>query len=364
MRILIVTDAWQPQVNGVVRTLNAVIGQLQAKGHEVHTINPEGRPSWPLPFYKEISLTRLSTAAMTREIADIEPQALHIATEGPLGWAARRVCRREGLNFTTGFHTRFAEYAAARLPLPGVLGLGWNILRRFHAPSRNVMVPTNSVGNVLLQRGFANVKVWTRGVDRAVFRDFPRDHLDLPRPIVLYAGRLSVEKGIDDFMALDVKGSKVLVGDGPERQRLQRLYPQAHFLGFRHGEDYARTLAAADVMVFPSRTDTFGLVMLEAMACGTPVAAYDAPSPLDVVDHGITGCIADRLEDAVAEAITLDRAGVMQGSLRYSWEDCAQMFESWLVPCGRIGAAPLHHLRHPGESRDPLSPGNWPPYSR
>ena len=262
------------------------------------------------------------------------------------GWAARRLCLSEGLNFTTGFHTRFAEYAAARLPLPGVLGLGWNILRRFHAPSRNVMVPTNSAGNVLRQRGFANVKVWRRGVDRALFKDYPRDHLDLPRPIVLYAGRLSVEKGIDDFMALKVNGGKVmgckvLVGDGPERQRLQRLHPNAHFLGFRHGEDYARTLAGADVMVFPSRTDTFGLVMLEAMACGTPVAAYNAPSPLDVVDHGITGCVAVRLADAVAGALTLDRRAVMRGSLRYSWEDCAAMFESWLVPCGRIGGARL-----------------------
>ncbi|WP_373505239.1 glycosyltransferase family 4 protein [Aestuariivirga sp.] len=334
MRILIVTDAWLPQVNGVVRTLNAVIRELVSKGHDVHTINPEGRPSRPLPFYREISLTRITAGEISAEIARVRPDAIHIATEGPLGWAARRACLRDGLKFTTGFHTRFAEYAAKRLPVPGVLSLGWEVLRRFHAPSEAVMVPTKSIGTELDRRKFRNVRIWTRGVDRAQFRDYPRDHLDLPRPIVLYAGRLAIEKGIDDFMALKVKGSKVLVGDGPERERLERLNPSAHFLGFRHGEDYARTLASADVMVFPSRTDTFGLVMLEAMACGTPVAAYNAPSPLDVVEDGVTGCIAGSLEEAVERAQKLDRRTVSEGSRHFTWEKCADMFESWLVPCG------------------------------
>ena len=336
MRILIVTDAWSPQVNGVVRTLNALIGELRAKGHDVRTINPEGRPSRPLPLYHEITLTHITVAAMRAEIAAIAPDVIHIATEGPLGWTARRVCLREGLKFTTGFHTRFAEYAAARIPLPGVLSLGWAVLRRFHAPSQAVMVPTKSIGAELDRRRFRNVKIWTRGVDHTLFRPYARDHLDLPRPIILYAGRLAVEKGIDDFIALKVKGTKVLVGDGPERERLQKLAPDAHFLGFRHGEDYARTHAAADVMVFPSRTDTFGLVMLEAMASGTPVAAYNAPSPWDVVDNGVTGIIADRLEDAVERALTLDRSTVEEGSRKFSWKTCADMFESWLVPCGEI----------------------------
>lgn len=336
MRILIVTDAWSPQVNGVVRTLNALIAELKAKGHDVRTINPEGRPSRPLPFYHEITLTHTSVAAMREEIAAVAPDVIHIATEGPLGWTARRVCLREGLKFTTGFHTRFAEYAAARIPLPGVLSLGWQVLRRFHAPSQAVMVPTKSIGTELTRRKFTNVKIWTRGVDHRLFQPYPRDHLDLPRPIVLYAGRLAVEKGIDDFIALKVKGSKVLVGDGPERERLEKLAPDAHFLGFRHGEDYARTLAAADVMVFPSLTDTFGLVMLESMACGTPVAAYRAPSPLDVVDDGVTGAISPTLEEAVARASLLDRGTVAEGSLKFSWKTCADMFESWLVPCGTI----------------------------
>lgn len=274
---------------------------------------------------------------MRDEITAHAPDVIHIATEGPLGWTARRVCLQEGLQFTTGFHTRFAEYAAARIPLPGVLSVGWQVLRHFHRPSQAVMVPTRSIGSELDRRGFSNVKTWTRGVDRRLFRPYPRDHLNhLPRPIVLYAGRLAVEKGIDDFISLKVKGSKVLVGDGPERSRLQKLAPEAHFLGFRHGEDYARTLAAADVMVFPSLTDTFGLVMLEAMACGTPVAAYNAPSPLDVVENGITGAIAGTLEEAVARASVLNREAVRAGSMKFSWAHCAEMFESWLVPCGAL----------------------------
>jgi glycosyltransferase involved in cell wall biosynthesis len=336
LRILIVTDAWSPQVDGVVRTLKALICELASAGHDVRTIDPGGRPSWPFPFYQEIPLARTSAAQMLREIEAFAPDAIHIATEGPLGWTARNACLRQSLEFTTSFHTRFAEYASKRLPLPGVLSLGWEILRRFHAPSRVIMVPTKSIGKELGSRHFKNIRVWTRGVDRSLFREYSRDHLDLPRPIMLYAGRLAVEKGVGDFLALKVEGSKVLVGDGPERNRLQSIDKAALFLGTRHGEDYARTLAAADVLVFPSRTDTFGLVMIEAMACGTPVAAFDVPPATDVVNDGLTGAVAATLEEAIERASVLDRGRVAEASLRFSWTACAEMFASWLVPCGTV----------------------------
>ena len=345
MRILIVTDAWSPQVNGVVRTLNALIGELRKKGHEILAITPHGRVVRRFPLIEEIPFTRTSAAEMEREIAAARPDCIHIVTEGTLGWAARRACLRQGWQFTTGFHTRFAEYAAMRLRLPGVRDMGWRVLRTFHEPSRAVMVPTRSIGKELDRRRFSNVKVWTRGVDHQLFKPYPRDHLSFPRPIILYAGRLAVEKGIEDFMRLKIEGTKVLVGDGPARAQLERQNPQAHFLGFRHGEDYARTLASADIMVFPSLTDTFGLVMLEAMACGTPVAAYDAPSPMDVVENGVTGSIAKTLEEAAERAILLDREGVHEGSKKFSWAKCADMFESWLVPCGGATQHPVPHAQ-------------------
>lgn len=332
MRILIATDAWSPQVNGVVRTLTALIAELRQRGHHVTALTPEGRRSLPLPFYTEIGLTRVTAKEIGREIDEARPDAIHIVTEGPIGWAARKACLRRGLPFTTAFHTRFAEYAAARLPVPGVRELGWLILRHFHRPSRAVMVPTQRVAGELASRGFKNLKVWTRGVDRTLFRPYDEDILDYPRPILLYAGRLAIEKGIEDFLRLDVPGTKILVGDGPERAILEPRYPDAVFLGYRKNGNYARILAAADVLVFPSRTDTFGLVMLEAMASGTPVAAYDVPSPCDVIAHGITGCLDSDLGRAVASALKLNRAAVVEGASRFSWPKTADMFESWLVP--------------------------------
>ncbi len=345
MRIAIVTDAWFPQVNGVARTLSAVAGELGKRDHEVVILSPEGRRTLPMPLYPEIRLALVGARKIGREIAEIDPDAIYIATEGPLGWAARAHCRRAGLPFTSGFHTRFADYLSLRLPLPGLAQASWSMLRRFHAPSATVLVPTRSVGADLEARGFANVKVWTRGVDHALFKPYPRDALDLARPISLFVGRLAPEKNVEAFLSLDLPGTKAVIGDGPQRAELEKRYPDAVYLGYRFGEELARMIASADVFVFPSLTDTFGLVMLEAMAGGTPVAAFDVPSPIDVVEEGVTGALDKQLKLAILRALTLDRDKVHRGSLCFTWERTAQIFEESLAPIGSPATAPTEGVR-------------------
>ncbi|MGE0240267.1 MAG: glycosyltransferase family 4 protein [Parvibaculaceae bacterium] len=341
MRIVIVTDAWFPQVNGVVRTLSAVADELAKVGHEVRIVSPEGRWTLPMPLYPEIRLAFTTSRRLGRELESLAPDAFYIATEGPLGWAARSWCARRNIPFTSGFHTRFADYLELRLPLPGLAAASWSMLRKFHGISRAVLVPTRSIAQDLEARGFVNVKTWTRGVDHALFRPYERAALDLPRPISLSVGRLAPEKNVDAFLSLDLPGTKVVIGDGPQRPELEKRFPDAVFLGFRFGEELARMMASADVFVFSSLTDTFGLVMLEAMACGTPVAAYEVPSPIDVVQDGVTGALDKHLKLAILRALTLDRDKVHQGSQRFTWERTARIFEETLVPVGGASAAPV-----------------------
>lgn len=330
MRILVISDAWMPQVNGVVRTLRAVKGELERQGHEVEVIGPDRFRTVPLPGYPEIRLALGAGSRLAPMMAKGRPHAIHIATEGPLGFAARRYCRRNGLPFTTAYHTRFPEYVRGRIPVP--LALSYAVLRRFHAPSTAVMVPTESVGADLRARGFGNVRLWSRGVDTALFRPRAKERPDVPRPISLYVGRLSVEKNLDAFLGLDLPGTKLVVGDGPRLAELRRRYPSARFLGARHGEELAHCYASADVFVFPSRTDTFGLVLLEALASGVPVAAYPAPGPLDVLDGSDAGCLDEDLGRAVRGALAIPAERCRAHALRFSWRASAEQFLANLRP--------------------------------
>ncbi|MDO9710203.1 glycosyltransferase family 4 protein [Paracraurococcus lichenis] len=333
LRLLIVTDAWHPQVNGVVRTLATIAGTLEAQGDTVEVIGPDRFRTMPMPSYPEIRLALRPRPVLRALVDAFRPTAVHIATEGPLGWAMRALCRRRGWPFTTSFHTKFPEYLQARTGLPP--RLAWAVLRRFHEAGAGTFAATPSLRAELAARGFTRVRPWTRGVDLALFRTGNRDEWqDLPKPVFLYAGRVAVEKNIEAFLALDLPGSKVVVGDGPQREELQKRFPSAHFAGWRQGEALVRAYAGADVFVFPSRTDTFGLVILEAMACGTPVAAYPVTGPLDVIPGSGAGVLDQDLRRAALAALDCDRAACRAHAERYSWEACAASFRRQLVPMG------------------------------
>ncbi len=330
-RILIVTDAWTPQVNGVVRTLRTVADELAAMGHDVDVIGPDRFRTIPCPTYPDIRLSVLVRRKLARMIAGFRPDALHIATEGPLGIAARSWARRNGAAFTTAFHTRFPEYIAARIRVP--LRLSYAAMRRFHAAGAGMMVATASLRRELAARGFADLRDWSRGVDLDLFRPEPREDWGLPRPVFIYVGRVAVEKNIEAFLALDLPGSKVVVGDGPALSGLRRRFPEAHFAGIRHGEALARAYAGADVFVFPSRTDTFGLVLLESLACGTPVAAYPVTGPADLLGAAVgIGAVDADLRAACLAALGADRAACRAFAERFSWRTCAELFVANLVP--------------------------------
>ncbi len=336
MRILIATDAWRPQVNGVVSTLERMTRAAAEFGAEFEFLTPQGMWTAPMPTYPDIRLAITTPAAIDARIDAAAPDHIHIATEGPIGWLARHHCLKRGRTFTTSYHTRFPEYIAARTGLPE--SLIYAGLRRFHAPAASVMAPTPAIGEELTRRGFERVSLWSRGVDHALFR--PRDSriFNLPGPIFLYVGRVAVEKNLEALLALDLPGSTVVVGDGPARAALERRYPHAHFVGARHGEALAEAYASADVFVFPSRTDTFGIVLIEAMASGLPVAAFPVPGPIDVVGPS-AGVLDVDLRAACLKALTVPREAARAYSLRYTWRESARQFLH-NIEAGRAAAKP------------------------
>lgn len=324
MKLALVTDAWLPQVNGVVRTLGHTIDELRKAGHEVSVICPADFRTVPCPTYPEVRLALFAGRRVGRRLDELVPDAVHVATEGPLGLAARNWCVRRGRPFTTAYHTQFPEYVRARFPVP--LSVGYAAVRWFHGRATRTLVTTPSMMERLDQRGFRNLTLWGRGVDTDLFRPRDKAFLDLPRPVWLYFGRVAVEKGVEDFLRLDLPGTKLVVGDGPAAADLVRRYPDVVYAGFRYGEELASYVAASDVFVFPSRTDTFGLVLLEAMACGVPVAAYPVTGPIDVVLQGVTGVLDEDLRAAAMAALGMDPERCRAHALAHSWEAATRQF--------------------------------------
>jgi glycosyltransferase involved in cell wall biosynthesis len=323
MRILVATDAWHPQVNGVVRTLTMMAEASKGLGVEISFLTPNSFRSFPMPSYRELRVALPYQGKIARLILEARPDSIHIATEGPIGFLVRRYCRKRGLPFTTSFHTRFAEYISARLPIPE--SWIWAFLRAFHSPGQAVMAATPALAAELRRRGFGQVLLWPRGVDTALFR--PRTvNLGLPRPIFLSVGRIALEKNLEAFLDLDLPGSKLIVGDGPARASLARKYPQATFLGARQGEALAEAYAAADVFVFPSKTDTFGLVLLEAMASGLPIAAFPVPGPRDVIGEAPVGVLNDDLQVACLAALLIPPRACLEFAARHTWEASSRAF--------------------------------------
>ncbi len=323
MHILVATDAWHPQVNGVVRTLAMTAEAAKALGADVSFLTPQSFRTFALPSYPDLRLALPNAAKIARLITEARPDSIHIATEGPIGLSVRRYCRKHRVPFTTGFHTRFPEYVSARLPVRE--SWIWAALRAFHSGSRAVMAATPALVNELRARGFRNVVLWPRGVDTRQFHPRPAD-LGLPRPVFLCVGRVAVEKNLEAFLDLDLPGTKVIVGDGPARAALMRKYPQAVFPGALQGEELAKTYAAADVFVFPSRTDTFGLVLLEALASGVPVAAFPVTGPRDVLGSAPVGALNDDLRQACLSARLISPRACLEFAARHTWQASARAF--------------------------------------
>ena len=331
-RIALITDAWSPQVNGVVRTLQQVQRQLEKLKVTIEIFHPAQFNNVACPTYPEIALATFPRKALLQRLTQFKPHHIHIATEGPLGISAWRLCRKFSWNFTTAFHTQFPEYLHKRFYIP--IALTYAFLRYFHNQSKGTMVATATVQTMLKSRGLTKILPWSRGVDTELFRPCDRHYLNFPRPIHLYVGRIAVEKNIEAFLALPLKGSKVVVGHGPALASMIKSYADVHFLGLKQGNDLARCYSSADVFVFPSKTDTFGLVMLEAMACGTPVAAFPVQGPLDVLTDAKAGVMNDDLECAIQDALALHREDARNFAMEFSWASCAEKFLNNLCPSG------------------------------
>ena len=346
MKIALVTDAWTPQVNGVVTTLVELVVQLQTLGHEILVIEPGQFDTRPCPGYPGIDLAKSPAKGLAQRLDAFAPDAIHLATEGPLGWAGRRYCLKRGLAFTTAFHTRFPEILQAALRVP--LSWGYALFRHFHRPSSGVMVPTEGVLRMLQTRGFTHLRPWTHGVDTQLFGYAPQPLAYRPlgllrRPVALFVGRVSYEKNIEAFLRLDLPGTKVVCGVGPVEETLRARYPHVHWVGLLPRAELAQVYAAADVFVFPSRADTFGLVMLEAMACGTPVAAFPEDGPLEVLaarripgGQRLGGALNEDLRVACHEALRTPRHEARARAQEFSWEEATRRFVSFLVPCNKV----------------------------
>lgn len=328
-KIAIVTDAWHPQINGVVTTLGSTIEHLEAFGYRVKTINPLLFKSVPCPTYPEISLSLVGTGAVGRELKEFNPHCIHIATEGPLGWAARSICKKAGFAFSSSYHTRFPEYVRMRWPIP--LALSYKVVRRFHRAAKRTMVATSALKKELTSRGFTNTVLWSRGVDPELFSPEAAEKTERKAPVFIYVGRVAVEKNIETFLKLDLPGEKVVVGDGPARQDLSAKYPEVCFTGYKKGRQLAALVASADVFVFPSLTDTFGVVLLEAMASGVPVAAYPVTGPIETVVNGVNGYLDKDLRKAALMALDVSAESCRKFAMNYSWEACSKQFLNNLI---------------------------------
>lgn len=357
MRILVATDAWRPQVNGVVRSLESTAQAAAELGATIDFLTPSDFVSVPMPSYREISLALATPRAVRRRLA-AGYDHVHIATEGPIGLATRAVCLREKRCFTTSFHTRFPEYVHARIGLP--VDVAYAALRRFHNAGAGTMVATPSLARELDARGFRRLLRWSRGVDHAIFSPTAQSPLDYPRPIFLYAGRLAVEKNVEAFLSLDLPGSKLVAGDGPARAALEARYPQARFLGVKTPAELAALYASSDVFVFPSRTDTFGNVVLEALACGLPVAAYPVVGPLDIIGASGAGALDADLRNAALAALRIPRTVARDHALAFTWESCARQFLdniAYAQGAASLGAVGRAALRASGEKREAVDKG-------